>query len=232
MKLKAIFLDFYGTLVHEDDEIIPGICENIRLGSTNPDISVKEIGTYWWRCFSSMLESSVGEDFDTQRVHGLKSLVETAKYFESTVDAEALIAPQFAHWQNPRLYEDTPPFLAAFADRPRYILSNIDTADVVSAVECHQLDVSGVLTSEDVRAYKPKPHLFEEALKRLGLEPGEAVHIGDSAISDVQGAQQVGIRTIWLNRLNKRLPEGIQPDYIARDLREAERILREGIAGT
>ncbi len=43
MHLKAIFLDFYGTLVHEDDEIIPGICEKISFHSPQP-VPVKVIG--------------------------------------------------------------------------------------------------------------------------------------------------------------------------------------------
>lgn len=28
--IKGVLLDFYGTLVHEDDEIIPAICDPIR----------------------------------------------------------------------------------------------------------------------------------------------------------------------------------------------------------
>ncbi|WP_010274219.1 HAD family hydrolase [Paenibacillus senegalensis] len=226
MKPKAIFLDFYGTLVHEDDDIIPVICEEIRLSSTKPESSVTEIAAYWWKSFSALMTGSIGTAFETQRALSLKSLIETVEYFDSRANAEAIIEPQFAHWANPLLFEDTQPFLEAFADRPRYVLSNIDTADVNAAIAIHQLDITAVLTSEDVRAYKPNPRLFEEALERYGFEPGEVVHIGDSARSDVHGAQQAGIRTIWLNRLNKRLPAGIQPDYVARDLKEAEKILR------
>lgn len=33
MSIKAIFLDFYGTLVHEDDDIIPLICKEIQENS-------------------------------------------------------------------------------------------------------------------------------------------------------------------------------------------------------
>ena len=45
---------------------------------------------------------------------------------------------------------------------------------------------------------KPMPHIFRVALTRLGLPPEETAMVGDSLISDVRGAQAVGLRTIWL----------------------------------
>ncbi|WP_243767784.1 hypothetical protein [Paenibacillus agricola] len=57
MKFKAVFLDFYGTLVHEDDDIIPIICEQIKVGTT-VSCSIQEIGSYWWKEFSDMFKNS------------------------------------------------------------------------------------------------------------------------------------------------------------------------------
>jgi HAD superfamily hydrolase (TIGR01450 family) len=45
---------------------------------------------------------------------------------------------------------------------------------------------------------KPRPHLFEVALSRLGFAPQDVAMVGDSPISDIQGAQGVGLRTIWI----------------------------------
>lgn len=59
---------------------------------------------------------------------------------------------------------------------------------------------------------KPRPHLFQAALGRVGVPPGEAAMIGDSLFSDVRGAQAVGLRTIWLAP-----PEGV-PGEIRPDL--------------
>ncbi len=59
---------------------------------------------------------------------------------------------------------------------------------------------------------KPRPHLFREALARLGTSPGDAVMIGDSLLADVQGAQAVGLRTVWL------APAGAEPDLVRPDL--------------
>lgn len=60
MSIKAIFLDFYGTLVHEDDDIIPLICKEIQENSME-ECEVSDIGRYWWKMFSSMFKNSYGE---------------------------------------------------------------------------------------------------------------------------------------------------------------------------
>ena len=89
---------------------------------------------------------------------------------------------------------------------PIYIVSTIETADIEPAVSHHRLRPAGVFTSEDARSYKPRRELFDLALRRTGLQPGEVWHIGDSFSSDVRGAAAVGIPAVWLNRRGKPAP--------------------------
>jgi putative hydrolase of the HAD superfamily len=49
-----------------------------------------------------------------------------------------------------------------------------------------------VLTSAEAGAPKPEPALFLEALSRLGVEPGRAVHVGDGE-ADRDGAHAAGL---------------------------------------
>jgi len=60
--------------------------------------------------------------------------------------------------------------------------------------------------SEAEGAPKPNPHIFAVALERLGCGAGEAVMVGDSWSADVEGAQTVGLRAIWLNRYGRACP--------------------------
>lgn len=168
MNVKAVFLDFYGTLVHEDDDIIPVICEEVRKNAGS-DCSIEEIGSRWWKGFSTTFHDSHGDNFQLQRTIGVESLSRTIKHFHSTCDADELIQTQFRHWVHPKLYEDTLPFLEAIQAVPVYILSNIDTGDIIQAVTTHGIRVDQIITSEDVRAYKPRPEMFVEALSRLKL---------------------------------------------------------------
>jgi HAD superfamily hydrolase (TIGR01549 family) len=224
LQYKAIFIDFYGTLVHEDDDIIPLICEQIK-ASTSINCSTIEIGNYWWSEFSVMFRNNHGETFQTQRMLAINSLSKVIKHFESNCITQELIQLQFEHWIKPKLYEDTEPFLEVLKGFPVYILSNIDSNDIHEATSFHVIEVTEILTSEDVMSYKPRPELFLEALKRSKLKADEVIHIGDSITSDVVGAQRLCIKTIWLNRLNKPTPEDIKPDYICKDFNEVRTIL-------
>jgi putative hydrolase of the HAD superfamily len=50
---------------------------------------------------------------------------------------------------------------------------------------------------------KPNPRIYELALERAGVQPGSAIHVGDSPVSDFDGAAQVGMRSILLDRWDR-----------------------------
>ncbi len=56
------------------------------------------------------------------------------------------------------------------------------------------------VTSGEVGVEKPHPPIFREALRRAGVEPAEAVHVGDQPASDIDGAAKVGIQPILIDR--------------------------------
>ncbi len=51
--IKAVFIDFYGTVVHEDGEVIKQVSQEIY--STGKVTDKSEIGTYWWNEFQKHL---------------------------------------------------------------------------------------------------------------------------------------------------------------------------------
>lgn len=59
----------------------------------------------------------------------------------------------------------------------------------------HFFDV--VVTYEDTGERKPSPEPFRRALESLGVEPSEAIMVGDWPERDVVGAMEVGIRTAF-----------------------------------
>lgn len=54
-----------------------------------------------------------------------------------------------------------------------------------------------ILTSAGEGIYKSDPEIFRRAARRLGVEPEEAVHIGDHAQYDVAVAKAAGLSAIW-----------------------------------
>lgn len=57
-----------------------------------------------------------------------------------------------------------------------------------------------VVTSAGAGAAKPDPAIFARALELLGLEPGEAIHVGDSPAHDARGARAAGIAPVLIDR--------------------------------
>ena len=207
MSIKAFFVDFYGTIVHEDGEVIKNITKIICDTGKVEDPS--EVDSFWWKDFQTMFMNSYGETFETQRSLEEKSLVHTLERFGSNADAKELSSMMFAHWIKPPIFEDSKPFFEN-SPLPVYVVSNIDTSDILQAIAYHDLHPAGVFTSEDAKSYKPGKELFELALRSTGLLPEEVIHIGDSVSSDVQGAAKAGIRALWLNRFGKSAPEGVE----------------------
>ena len=77
---------------------------------------------------------------------------------------------------------------------------------------------SRVVISQEVGASKPDPKIFEIALD--GVSPSDALMIGDSAASDVLGANRAGVDVCWFNPKGKVLPEGVHAEYEAKTLEE------------
>lgn len=83
-----------------------------------------------------------------------------------------------------------------------------------------------VVTSDQAGARKPDPAIFLEACRRIGVLPGEACVIGDSA-NDAEGARAAGCRFLLVPygyREGRELHE-IESDGIVSTLRDAAKQL-------
>lgn len=204
--VQAVFIDFYGTVVHEDGEVIRKISQEIFDTGKVRDRS--EIGAYWWNEFQTAFLSAYGDNFETQRELEYQSLDKTLQYFNSTADAKILSNKMFEHWIKPPIFEESKQFFE-MCPVPVYIVSNIDRDDILKAIEFHGLRPMGVFTSEDAKSYKPRKELFEFALRSTGLSAEQVVHIGDSMSSDIKGVSSVGINAVWINRSDREVPDGV-----------------------
>lgn len=204
--IKGIFIDFYGTVVYEDGEIVSKISQKIY--ETGNAESVSQIDAYWWNRFKSLFENSYDETFQTQRELETKSLIDTIRHFESPLDGLSLSEEMFEYWMKPPIFEESKQFFQE-CPVPIYIVSNIDRADILAAVEYHGLHPRDIFTSEDAKSYKPRKELFELALNKAELTADEVLHIGDSLSSDIRGASLVGISPIWVNRNGKAIPDKV-----------------------
>lgn len=66
-----------------------------------------------------------------------------------------------------------------------------------------------IVYSSDLKSGKPDPHIFRTVLDRMSAAPEYAIYVGDSLINDIYGAQQVGMRAVWIDRGDR--PSGPLP---------------------
>ena len=102
-------------------------------------------------------------------------------------------------------------------------------------------DVQNLVRSFDIRRYfdfvltsaacsyrKPHRRIFELALAHWYLLPEEAVMVGDSLAADIQGAQNVGMYGVWINRRadpQMEIEESVRPDASLSSLAELPALL-------
>ena len=69
---------------------------------------------------------------------------------------------------------------------------------------------------------KPDPRSFELVLDALGVAPDDTWMVGDNLLSDIQGAQRVGLYAIWIdaNGTGLATEEAVVPDRVISSLSE------------
>ena len=69
-----------------------------------------------------------------------------------------------------------------------------------------------IVTSAAVGFRKPRPEPFQQILRLLGLQPNEAVMIGNSVEADVAGARSLGMKTIHVTYGDESEQGSVDPD--------------------
>jgi putative hydrolase of the HAD superfamily len=100
-------------------------------------------------------------------------------------------------------YPDAPPALASLAGRGLRLIA-VSNWDCSLPLVLERVGLNGALTgtitSAGVGARKPDPAIFKAALELAGCAPEEALHVGDTAEEDVDGARAAGIRPLLIDR--------------------------------
>jgi putative hydrolase of the HAD superfamily len=85
--------------------------------------------------------------------------------------------------------------------RVAIVTNNIVVEQQTKLRHCGLTDlIDSLVTSEEIGAQKPDAKIFHAALEIVGVEPGEAVMVGDAWATDIEGARAAGVRPVWLNR--------------------------------
>jgi putative hydrolase of the HAD superfamily len=207
--IKAIFFDLYHTLVHYEppqEELEANALKEFSI-NTNPDVFNRPM--------------VVANEFIYQEIArrplSKRSMEETiALYaqFQRIVLKEAGIEPdeklvlgmlgKMRRFKTKLvLFDDVVPTLNDLKSRGLILglISNVER-DITATLDelglPSWLDI--VVTSLDSGLSKPQPEIFEEAMRRAGLQPSHAMYVGDQYQVDCVGADRAGMKSILLDR--------------------------------
>ena len=104
------------------------------------------------------------------------------------------------------------------------LVSDADQIMVSSLTKNFNFDK--VFISEEIGAYKndPQNRMFNAVIDYYKVSPDRILHIGDSS-ADIQGANNVGIDSCWINRTGKEWSYSSKPKHEIKSLGMIESLL-------
>jgi len=209
--IKAMTLDAYGTLVRNESLIL--IPQRI-VADHGVSASVDDVWRMWLEFY---FEATQQTPFRTVRTIQEIILARLLRCFDVRADAGPYVDLFFQLTTHVELYPETLDVLSALAPLPSAVVSNADHEHI--AAWNFTLPVHVIVISEAVKAYKPHRLIFQAALERLGLQPHDVLHVGDSDVDDILGAKTAGLRVAWVNRDGRpRRSDVPEPDFEMADL--------------
>ncbi|MES2015112.1 MAG: HAD family hydrolase [Pseudomonadota bacterium] len=154
-------------------------------------------------------------DLGKLRRAGLTSAFEQAG--EDSAKVEQAMVHFFAARNAVVPYDDVLPGLLRLKGKVKIGTVSNGNADLQAIGLAHHFSVS--VAAHQLGLAKPDPAIFLAACEQLDVAPHEAVYVGDDVLLDVKGAQQAGLRGVWLNRTasTAHLQHAVAPDAICAD---------------
>jgi len=118
--------------------------------------------------------------------------------FRPSQSERTSLAESVGAWQP---FSDTVEALRSLGRRfELVIISNIDDDLFARSNEHLGVSFDHVITAEQARAYKPSHANFQLAFERMGRGPEGVVHVAQSLFHDIAPANELGLRSVWVNR--------------------------------
>jgi HAD superfamily hydrolase (TIGR01509 family) len=197
--LKAVLFDMDGTLCHSGTYFLWRIARDLALspisGRLGP-LGLVRMLTAWRRVREALRVHEVVPGLHRTQIQMTADLMRLpyttteAIIRELIYDHQYVGLAQFAE-------RDARASLTSLKNRPLKlgVLSDYPTQGKLAGMGLADVGWDVLLSSEDVDAMKPQPRIFRKALEVVGVEPREALYVGDRTDTDVAGAAALGMRT-------------------------------------
>jgi 2-haloacid dehalogenase len=144
-------------------------------------------------------------------------LTETMRRLGAPAGAEHGLADSLPAWH---AFPEVPPSLEELRRRGwrLAILSNTDD-DLIAASQVRiGVAFDEVVVAQGIGSYKPAHRHWEEFFARTRAPREGHVHVAASLFHDIAPANELGLRSVWINRLDEPARVGARPDRELTDL--------------
>jgi 2-haloalkanoic acid dehalogenase type II len=219
--IAMIVFDMFGTLVHNDEsqwvDTLSRIAASQRLTMDgrlfHSEWSKREIQFRATR--TNMKTPNLSPPFRSYWQAWHDAFAQTFKSLEVPGDAAAATEQCFGPLSKRTPFPDVAESLKSLS--PRWsigVLSNADDRYLHGVIDRNKWDFETIVSSEEARAYKPDPRIFEFFCKKARVNTNEVLYVGDSSYDDVHGAGSVGMKTVLLRRDQKTPGRTPPPDTV------------------
>lgn len=203
---QIITFDCYGTLVQWEEVLLHEIGAILMAHGREQASAASVLETYSareraleaekpHRLFRDILRTGFRAAFED---HGLDL---TADAIEGIVSSLQALGP----------HPEVPDALRRLRERYKLaIVTNSDEDLIAPVVARIGVPFDYVITAERAQAYKPSHRIFDEAYRVMGVAGQETVHVAMGMYWDMKACHELGLRGIWVNRLE----EAGNPDWL------------------
>lgn len=225
MPYDAVFLDVDGTLLWVDLDVA-GYVEDLAPYSRNGGLTVEKATRPVRESMRRHIKENVKHRTEKElAAFRLRNAETTARELGIEAPREVLldVAERRISF-NP--YPESESVLRALSrtGTKLYVVSNwdIQLVKVLDDLGWARF-FEGVVVSAVLGVEKPAPGIFNEALRMAGVPAAKALHVGNDPVTDVRGAREAGIDTVYVAREGDLEDPGAT--FVVRDLTGLPEIL-------
>lgn len=105
------------------------------------------------------------------------------------------------------VFEEVPAALAEVRSRGWRLaaLTNSDRDLIEASMRSIGVPFDAAIVASEIGSYKPAHRHWPSFFEATGADPGRHVHVAQSHFHDIVPAGELGLRSVWINRLGERL---------------------------
>lgn len=194
--IKALFLDYTGTVIQQRGDDYTELISRIQ---RNSDLDSPEKVLDWWReSVTTLKQECTPENFLTRYEIAEKVFEKGEKDIRLRDERTQLVTLLQNYMMYAPVFDDVRE-LFDHSTLPVYIVTDNSEDCVRVCTRRHNLHPYGIVSSESVKSYMPRPDVYRYAAKTAGYDPSEILFVSVDPVA-LKGAQDAGLMTALIDR--------------------------------